>query len=484
MKKITSIILSVVISLLVVSTVSCKNLSEGRTTYEISVELNDDMTADCQTTVTYYNTTEVVMKELKFNLYGNAFRKDAKYSPISIQNQSNAYPNGKSYGEMSGFKVFENGKEADFSVDGEDENVLTVRLSAEVYPEETTRIKIEYTLKLANVVARTGYNGKTVNLGNFYPILCVYDGGFYECNYYANGDPFFSECADYKTEITLSSDYVVAGAGKKISEKTTGEKTTHVFKLDNARSYAMVLGKDFSVKSTNYNDILVNYFYYNDAYPDETMEYITKSLGLFSEKFGVYAYNDYTVVQTKFVQGGMEYPTLVMISDELERAAYGEVVVHETAHQWWQTAVGNNEVEHAFMDEGLAEYSVIIFYENYPEYGMTRDVMVKSAEQTYKTYCTVYDKIFNKTDTTMIRKLCDFDSEYEYVNIAYIKSCLMMEYLRQTIGDARFFSGLKRYYKIYRFSIATPDDLSGAFEKVGADTNGFFDSFYNGKVIL
>ena len=117
-------------------------------------------------------------------------------------------------------------------------------------------------------------------------------------------------------------------------------------------------------------------------------------------------------MQTQFVQGGMEYPALVMISDNLESNAYGEVIVHETAHQWWQTVVGNNEIEYGFLDEGLAEYSVVIFFEAYPKYGITRSQMIKSAEQTYKIFCSVTDKLMGKVNTVMLRNLGEFSSEY------------------------------------------------------------------------
>ena len=180
----------------------------------------------------------------------------------------------------------------------------------------------------------------------------------------------------------------------------------------------------------------------------------------------------------------MEFPALVMISDELSGLNYGEVIVHETAHQYWQSAVGNNEIEHAFLDEGLAEYSVVLFYENYSEYGYTRQSLIKASEQTYKVFCSVSDKLYNKVNTVMLRGLKEFSSEYEYVNIAYIKPCIMYDNLRTTIGDTRFFSGLKRYYQNYKYKNAKPDDLVGAFEKTGADTNGFFQSFFEGKVII
>ena len=180
----------------------------------------------------------------------------------------------------------------------------------------------------------------------------------------------------------------------------------------------------------------------------------------------------------------MEFPALVMISDELKGLPYGEVIVHETAHQWWQSAVGNNEIEHGFLDEGLAEYSVVLFYENYAEYGYTRQSLIKASEQTYKVFCSVSDKLNGKVNTVMIRSLKDFLSEYEYVNVAYIKPCLMYDGIRTTIGNKRFFNALKRYYEQNKFKNAEPDDLVGAFEKVGADTNGYFESFFLGKEII
>ena len=482
-KKFVVFICSLIVLLLPFST-ACGGQTERRTRYEISLSLDKNVITATQT-VDYVNDTENSLKELKFNLFANAFRKDVKHSPISAQNKSLAYPNGVSYGDMQILSAKTDGVAAEFSVGGEDENVLSVKLNREVFPQESIKIDLEYSVNLANVIARTGINDKTINLANFYPILCVYDdGGFYECVYYSSGDPFYSDCADYKVSLTCDSDYVVAATGSRENGYTTESKTTHEFSAENVRSFAMVLSKDFETATDNTLGIEVNYYYYKDAAPLKSLEYAIKSLKHFSDKFGAYPYSTYSVVQTPFVQGGMEFPTLVMIADNLEEKAYGEVIVHETAHQWWQTSVGNNEIEYGFLDEGLAEYSVVLFYENHPEYKMTREFMVKSAEQTYKVFCTVSDKVFGKVNTKMIRSLKDFESEYEYVNIAYVKPCIMYDNLRTTVGDERFFKGLKKYFEEYKYKNATPDDLVGCFEKIGAGTNGFFESFFDGKVII
>ena len=84
----------------------------------------------------------------------------------------------------------------------------------------------------------------------------------------------------------------------------------------------------------------------------------------------------------------------------------------------------------------------------------------------------------------MMRSLKDFSGEYEYVNIAYIKSVIMYDCLRTTVGDEMFFKALKRYYSQYKFLNADPFDLVGAFEKAGAAANGYFEGFFNGTAIL
>jgi aminopeptidase N len=94
------------------------------------------------------------------------------------------------------------------------------------------------------------------------------------------------------------------------------------------------------------------------------------------------------------------------------------------------------------------------------------------------------DRLEGKVNTIMLRSLGNFATEYEYVNMAYIKPCIMYDYLRTTVGDQTFFKGLKKYYEEYAFKNATPYDIVGVYEKLGADANGFFESFYNGKAII
>ena len=452
--------------------------------YDIKVELNGNVISGTED-VFFYNDTENSFKELKFNLYANAFRQDAKFKPINSAQNHQAYYSGESYGNVVIKSVSKNQTPLEFSVTGEDQNILCVVLPEEIFPNESVNVTIEYSITLANVVARTGINNKTINLANFYPVLCGIDeNGFYECLYYSSGDPYFSDCANYNVEITAPSEYKIASSGKLTTSENKNGKTTNQYTISSARSFAMVLSKEFKTLTKDCDGVEIIYYYINDATPEKSIETAEKSLKYFSANFGDYCYQTYSVVQTEFVQGGMEFPALVMISDSLKEASYQEVIVHETAHQWWAIGVGNNEIEYGFLDEGLAEYSVVMFYENHEEYGYCREQLMDIAEKTYKTYCGVYQKLFNRVDTTMLRSLKEYKSEYEYVNIAYVKSCIMYDNLRDFVGDENFSKCLKKYYSTYCHENAKPQDIIGVFEGCNKNVDGFFDSFLNGKVIL
>ena len=146
--------------------------------------------------------------------------------------------------------------------------------------------------------------------------------------------------------------------------------------------------------------------------------------------------------------------------------------------------MGSDQIENAWQDEGLAEYSTLAFFEEYEKYGFTREQLVKEAMEEYRSYYDVYGSVLGREDTRMTRHLKDYISDYEYKCLSYDKAVIMWDTLRKSVGDKKFFDGLKRYYATCKFKMATVEDLIGCFEKSGLDVEGFFDSFLSGKAIL
>ena len=464
---------------------ACNNGAKSeRTSYKINAVYNEESKAvSAEMTVEYVNGSEAILDEICFHLYPAAYREGARFSPIAAADVTSAYYDGMSYGGISVTGLTLNGENIDIKIEGQDEDILVVPLNDKLYPGQKAAVGMNFELKIPAVRHRFGYQGDRVNLGNWYPIACVYENGnFVTDPYYSNGDPFYSDCADYDVTITVPEEFTAATSGAcEVSTDGEGRRVIQS-RIENARDFAAVIGK-FKMLGTAVNGVDVNYYYVNDAAPEAALTAAADSIKTFSELFGAYPYKTYSAVETQFLNGGMEYPALTMISDAVGSGLYTEVVIHETAHQWWYAVVGNNEVAYPWLDEGLTEFTTSVFYEKNPSYNVDYDKRIADAMAGYILYYDTFKNI-NK-DTSMSRRVCDYADSFEYTYMTYVKGELMFESLRKTLGDANFFGGLKCYYETYKFRNAAPDDLIGCFEKTsGRELKNFFDSWVEGKVGL
>ena len=461
----------------------CTSTEKTYTRYEITAEyIPENRTLTGAVKVSFENGEDKEISLLKFNLYPSAYRKDALYSPVSRGYEKAAYYAGESYGEMVISSV--NGSK-NWEVMGEDENILYVYLERPLYPGDKVVLDIGFMTKLAKVNHRTGVTEHTVNLGNFFPILCgLKKGGFYECVYYSDGDPFYSDCADYKLALTLPKEYVAAGTGEIAEERMLESKKVYTMSATNVRDFALVLSSEYRVLKAQAGETELLYYYYADENARKTLECAQEAFAYFGKNFGEYPYSTYTLAETGFCYGGMEYPALSMLSDDLQGEARMRATAHETAHQWWGVVVGSDQTENAWQDEGLAEYSALLFFEEYEKYGVVREDAVTAALREYRSYYDVYGSVLGRADTRMTRHLKDFLSDYEYRCLVYDKAVVMFDTLRKSVGDKKFLSALKRYYSGNTYKMATVEALVGSFEKSGVDVGGFFESFLLGKAIL
>lgn len=443
--------------------------------------------AECSTVIEYVNNSNNSLKEVKFHLYPNAFSEEAEGSVCTPANEEKTYPNGKSWGGVAINNVFVNGGIVEPGYEGDADTILCVPLTEELFPDEKVKIEIGFTLTLPNALHRFGYGDNTVNFANFYPIACVYEegDGFKSHPYVSNGDPFYSDVANYNVTVSYSKDMKIACGGDKITTHENGNYLTTTFTAANVRDVSFVLSDKFNQISAKAGDVTVEYYYYSDANPRDSLALAVKAVNFYAGKFGDYPYSNLAVVETGFVHGGMEYPRLVMISDDVRTEDYGYVIAHEIAHQWWYGVVGNDEFEDAWLDESLTEFSTALFFENHPEYGIDYSSIVDGAAETYKHFLSIYGKIIGQVDTTMDRPLTEFNTEPEYVNNIYTRGILLFDTLRQELGDKKLYSCLKGYYKEFAYKNVSKEDFIDYFSsKSGRNLEKFFESWLEGKVAI
>ena len=490
MKKLRVLLCLIFAAVFVPWGAACKKTEESAPAcYELRLAYNPETrTLTGEETFAYENRRDSAPAELKFNLYPNAYREDAVYKPVSESMETSAYYAGKSYGKIEILGV-EGGGE--WAIEGEDCNLLCVSLLSPLQTGERVTLKISFVATLPAANHRFGVSEHAVNLGNFYPILCgVYGNGFYENVYASEGDPFVSDCADYDVSLTLPENYAVAASGREISAATgeNGLKTCR-YEGKNMRDFAFVCSEKFKVaeckaKTSKNATAAVKYYYIDDAEPQKTLGAAREALEYYSESYGAYPYGTYSVAQTGFCYGGMEYPALSFLAAGLAEEEKIYATAHETAHQWWYALVGSNAVEEAWQDEGAAEYSAACFFGEYKQYGIDKETLIRSAEREYHAYYSVYSRVFHGTDTRMSRPLGDYAGDYEYRAIAYDKGLMLFSALEKSVGKKTVEKALRAYVKACAYKIAAPADPVAAFERSGVDVSGLFSSFLNGEAIV
>ena len=409
---------------------------------------------------------------MKFVLYANAYREDAKYRPYEEGDEKKFFASGISYGGIYIDSVTSDGKTLDNELIGEDKNVLSINTK-----EAGDVLEIKFSVLVPEANGRLGINGGRINLGDLLPAACVYEnGGYAESVYSAFGDPYYSEACDYSVSITLPSEYVAASSGFPELTEAGDTSTTYSYSLKGGRDFAFVLGKEFSVCEKEISGIKISY--YADVQDEEGLELAADCIRFFSETFGDYPYSSFSVAETGLNAAGMEYSGMCFIANDLSAEEKRAAIIHEVAHEWWHGGVGNDQVRAAFIDEGLAEYSAYLYIAS--RYGEdAADVMTENAKSAYKSFFSLKDLLAGNADTSMTRSLYDFSGKYEYVNVAYNKSLIMFKEYENTFGRDKCVKRLKKMYGENLYKNVTPDSL---IDHLGAED--FFRSYFDGKVLI
>jgi hypothetical protein len=458
----------------------------GNNLYTIDAELDaKEKTLTATQSIRYVNNEDVALGEIYFHLYPNAF-KTRETAPVLFDEFDRAYGNGFKPGsiELEYVQAVEGSKALPlkFSVSGPDSTTLRVELAGLILPKQAVTIDMKYKVIIPPALERFGYGKNHFNLGNWYPVAAVYDKqGWNNDRYYPIGDPFYSDIADYDVTIKAPSNFIIAAPGKLIEKQEQGDSTTWSYAANNQRDFAFVANSQFEVSEKVVDGTKIRSYYYtgDELRGKEALDIAAKSIQTFNEAYGKYPYQYYSVVETKF-PSGMEYPGLVYISDayykldnSYEYLAY--TVVHETAHQWWYGVVGNDEVDEAWLDEGLTTYSEAIFIER--QHG-------RKEAQKYAGYM---ESAANSGVNAMgfggriLKPLDKFVNWADYGPAVYDKGAMTVGGLRSMVGDKAFFDIMRTYYKEYKFKNASTEGFIEVCEKVSKmDLRGYFRRMLEG----
>ena len=436
---------------------------KSKNEYTIDVIYDDETNRIlCNESLVYINNTKTTLDKIYLHIYPNAFC-DRQLVPFEDTEMDRAYPNGFNEGYIDIKNVLSNNNKSTYEIIGDKNDILQIKLDKLLKAGEVIKIDLKYNVKLPNCLGRFGYGDNTVNVTNWFPIACVYDDkGWNLKSYETVGDPFYSDTSNFKVKLLAPSKYKLATTGNIAEIKTDNEKTQYTIEGKMVRDFAFILSEKFIVNKTNYKGITITTYNLNEDMSKESMDVAKSSIEIFSKLFGDYPYDTYSVVSSDFFIGGMEYPMLSMIDESLynseNKFLLEYVIAHETAHQWWYSVIGNDEISEPWLDEAITEYSTILYFEE--KYGKeTGDKLIKTMEVQTRDFKT--NDIFKATT--------DYKNSSEYSLSVYTKGAVLFNEIRKEVGDEMFFNTLREYYSTYKFKNVNSYQFVELWKSKGVD---------------
>jgi len=339
-----------------------------------------------------------------------------------------------------------------------DEMALRVPLPLPVNPGQVVTLFLDYTLDLPSIdltdsytTGSLGWSERVVDVGHWYPALAplLPEEGWYTFDYYAIGDPYVMEVADYDVTIHSPEGVTVVAGGDLEREGTEWH-----YRLSQARSFAFAASDQYVSHTVETGGLSVTSFYFaeHESAGVDVAQVAAEALLTYGEKFGTpYPYAEYRVAESEFA-GGMEFSGMSLLGSLWYETYSGGVrsqltalLVHEVSHQWWYHLVGNDQVMEPWLDEAMATFSELIFYEaKYPD----DDLWLWDFE------------VLNWPRGDLIDgSIYDYQDEASYMNSVYRRGALFLADLRQLVGSQVFHDFLKDYCQSRSYSLATAADF-------------------------
>lgn len=468
--------------------------------YDIDVTLDAEAkTLAGRERITYANTTAEPIPDLVFHLYLNAFasRDTIFMSEGGAAHRGQAWsPEAAGWIEVTALRLAGGQPLALETL--EDGTLARAALPAPVAPGESVELEVEFQAQLPRVFARTGYAGDFLMVGQWFPKLGVWeDGAWNAYPFHANAE-FYADFGTYDVAITLPAGYVTGATGLPAGEADNGDGTrTVAYHAEGVIDFAWTASPDLAQESRSVDGVEVVYLYLPEhAWTvDRALDATEAALTNFGQWYGPYPYPRLTVVDVPDDgqgAGGMEYPMLITagpmsalgISLDVARGADRSlelVVVHEAAHQWWQSVVATNEAEEPWLDEGMTEYSAVRLLTRL--YGPDRSLL-DSRLVSMGNIDSRRLEYFLSPNVPMYGPAWEFDT-VQYVVGAYSKPALALLTLERTLGEETMLEVMSTYYQRYRFGHPTTEDFRAVAQEVtGQELSWFFDGLVYGDDVV
>lgn len=429
--------------------------------------------------VNFTNKYNTKLHEIVFHLYPNSY---SSYETIPIIGDyfDKKHLSKDDLGEIVIDKVMVKNKKVRFYVH---DQIIILFLEEPLERGDSLDIKIDFTLQLPHGRYRLGYFENIYSITNWYPILSIYDekSQTWDKNpYHPVGEPNFGDVSHYFVRVIIPNNMTIVSTGNIVAKTIKKDLEIIDIKAENVRDFIFIVGNNYDILEDEIYNIKIRIFYIPETIKKTNVDFLSKkeiaaivlnyvkeAAKFFSDTFGKYPYNKIDIVETNLEGGAMEYPQVLQMSNfsDLSRNFNSdnipwiiEAAVHETAHQWWRVAVGNDEYREPFMDEAFAQYSTALFFEK--RYGKDHP---QGAYKAFREYISPHEL------PPLDSSVDEFDNWAQYTKTIYQRGPLLLEDLRFLIGEEEFLKILRAYYNKYFLKNGSINDFLKVIEEVSGE---------------
>ncbi len=388
-----------------------------------------------------------------------------------------------------------------------DETVLAVPLPHPVEPGDVVRVELEWTSRVPRTFRRTGAIGDYFFLAQWFPKIGVFQDAGWNCHQFHLATEFFADYGVYDVRMTVPGDWVLGATGieQRVTDNQDGTATHHYYQED-VHDFAWTVSPNFidvrqQFEHPDLPDVHIRLLL-QPEHVDQAARHISATrttLKYFGEWFGAYPYDHVTVVDPAWQSGtgGMEYPTIFTAGTRWLAPGHVAdpegVTIHEAGHQFWYGVVGNNEFEHAWLDEGLNTFAT----------ARALDASFSPHYQSTRLFGGFIPWVFR--DIPWVRALegnrlggyrrdarqdPPVTPTYRYwpgsaSSITYFKTALWLHTLERYLGWPTLQRGMASFYEAWRFAHPKPQDFFEAINTAAArDLGWFFDQVHGSSKVF
>jgi hypothetical protein len=429
------------------------------TAYQIDLQIADDLTRlDARQEVRYTNAETVDLNEVYFRLFPNLFGAQVRLGAVQVDGRE---------------------VKPDYALL---DSALRVPLSPPLRPAETALVSLGFSVTVPTSPGGSygafAFADGILALAHFYPIIPVYDDEGWNLELPPPyGDLVYADSSFYLVRVTAPAALQLAASGVRVERQVADDRQQVTYAAGPVRDFYLAGSTRYAVVSEQVGATTVNSYALHELLDDArvVLGYAVNALRAFNQRFGTYPFTELDVVSTPTSALGIEYPGIFALavrlygsSSEYPQGYLESTAAHEAAHQWFYGTVGNDQLDEPWLDEALAQYATLLYWQ---------DLYGPSGAQGFRSSLQERWARVENADIPIGKPVRAYSSK-EYGAIVYGRGPLFIEELASRMGQSVFDAFLCDYYARYQWGIATADAFQELAEQhCACDLSALFDAW-------